>query len=45
MRRAFDPHEALKRNSLGVLAFAHPELRHDFDLYLLSRNEDVNGAG
>ena len=28
----------------GVLEFAanKPELRHDFDLYLQSRNEDIN---
>ncbi len=41
---AFDPHEDLKRNSHGVLEFAtnKPALRHDFDLYLHSRNEDVN---
>ncbi len=44
VRHAFDPHEDLKRNSSGVLEFAtnKPELRHDFDLYLMSRNEDVN---
>jgi hypothetical protein len=40
----FDPLEDLKRNSHGVLEFASnkPELRHDFDLYLQSRNEDIN---
>lgn len=40
----FDPHEDLKRNSHGVLEFAgnKPDLRHDFDLYLQSRNEDIN---
>jgi hypothetical protein len=40
----FDPLEDLKRNSHGVLEFASnkPELRHDFDLYLMSRNEDIN---
>jgi hypothetical protein len=40
----FDPREDLKRNSHGVLEFAanKPELRHDFDLYLQSRNEDIN---
>jgi len=44
VRHAFDPHEDLKRNSFGVLEFAtnKPELRHDFDLYLMSRNEDAN---
>jgi hypothetical protein len=41
---AFDPLEDLKRNSHGVLEFScnKPDLRHDFDLYLQSRNEDVN---
>ena len=44
VKHAFDPHEDLKRNTHGVLEFAtnKPELRHDFDLYLHSRNEDVN---
>jgi hypothetical protein len=44
VRHAFDPHEDLKRNSHGVLEFAtgKPELRHDFDLYPHSRNEDIN---
>jgi hypothetical protein len=44
VNHAFDPHEDLKRNSHGVLEFAtnKPELRHDFDRYLHSRNEDVN---
>ncbi|HUB49953.1 MAG TPA: hypothetical protein VMB73_33695 [Acetobacteraceae bacterium] len=46
VRHGFDPHEDLKRNSSGVLEFAtnKPELRHDFDLYLIGRNEDVNVA-
>ena len=46
VKHAFDPHADLKRNSFGVLEFAtnKPELRHDFDLYLMSRNEDVNVA-
>ncbi len=46
VKHAFDPHADLKRNSYGVLEFAtnKPELRHDFDLYLMSRNEDVNVA-
>jgi hypothetical protein len=46
VRHAFDPHEDLKRNSFGVLEFAtnKPALRHDFDLYLRSRNEDTNVA-
>jgi hypothetical protein len=46
VQHQFDPHEDLKRNSHGVLEFAtnKPELRHDFDLYLHSRNEDGNSA-
>jgi hypothetical protein len=46
VRHGFDPHADLKRNSSGVLEFAtnKPELRHDFDLYLIGRNEDVNVA-
>jgi hypothetical protein len=44
IKNNFDPLEDLKRNSHGVLELASnkPELRHDFDLYLQSRNEDVN---
>jgi hypothetical protein len=44
LKHDFDPLEDLKRNSHGVLEFASnkPELRHDFDLYLQSRNEDIN---
>jgi hypothetical protein len=44
IKHDFDPLEDLKRNSHGVLEFASnkPELRHDFDLYLQSRNEDIN---
>ena len=44
VKHGFDPHEDLKRNSHGVLEFAtnKPELRHDFDLYLHARNEDIN---
>jgi hypothetical protein len=44
LEHGFDPHEDLKRNSHGVLEWAgnKPELRHDFDLYLQSRNEDIN---
>ena len=44
VKHAFDPFDDLKRNSHGVLEFAtnKPELRHDFDLYLHSRNEDIN---
>jgi hypothetical protein len=47
VKHHFDPHEDLKRNSHGVLEFAtnKPELRHDFDLYLHSRNEDINALG
>jgi hypothetical protein len=46
VRHRFDPLEDLKRNSHGVLEFAvnKPELRHDFDLYLHSRCEDINTA-
>jgi Glycosyl transferase family 2 len=46
VNHAFDPYEDLKRNTHGVLEFAtnKPELRHDFDLYLHSRNEDANAA-
>jgi len=44
IKHDFDPLEDLKRNGNGVLEFASnkPELRHDFDLYLQSRNEDIN---
>ena len=44
LKHGFHPHEDLKRNSFGVLEFAtnKPELRHDFDLYLHQRNEDIN---
>lgn len=43
-KHEFDPLEDLKRNSSGVLEWAgnKPELRHDFDLYLKGRNEDIN---
>ena len=42
LKHGFDPRTDLKRNSFGVLEFAlnKPELRHEFDLYLRSRNED-----
>ena len=42
IKHGFDPHEDLKRNAHGVFEFAlnKPELRHDFDLYMHSRNED-----
>jgi hypothetical protein len=44
VRHDFDPTEDLKKNAHGVLEFAgnKPELRHDFDLYLQRRNEDIN---
>lgn len=44
LKHGFDPRVDLKRNAFGVLEFAtnKPELRHDFDLYLQSRNEDIN---
>ena len=44
VKHAFDPLEDLKKNSHGVIEFSSnkPELRHDFDLYLRSRNEDIN---
>ena len=44
VNHGFDPLEDLKRNRHGVLEFASnkPELRHDFDLYLHARNEDIN---
>lgn len=43
-KHGFDPIEDLKKNSHGVLEFAgnKPQLRHDFDLYLQRRNEDIN---
>ena len=46
VKHGFDPLEDLKRNSHGVLEFASnkPGLRHDFDTYLQSRNEDFNAA-
>ena len=44
VKHGFDPLNDLKRNSSGVLEWAgnKPELQHDFDLYLHSRNEDIN---
>lgn len=44
VKHGFDPFNDLKHNSHGVLEWAgnKPELRHDFDLYLQSRNEDIN---
>ena len=46
IEHAFDPLDDLRLNSHGVLEFdTHkPELRHDFDLYLQSRNEDINAV-
>lgn len=46
LQHQFDPIRDLKRNAFGVFEFASnkPELRHDFDLYLHSRNEDCNVA-
>jgi hypothetical protein len=46
VQHGFDPHEDLKRNSFGVLEFAtnKPALRRAFDLYLMSRNEDINSV-
>lgn len=40
----FDPYTDLKRNEWGVLEFAgnKPLLERDFDLYMRSREEDVN---
>jgi hypothetical protein len=47
VQHQFDPYEDLKRNSHGVLEFAtnKPDLRHDFDRYLQSRQEDLNAPG
>ena len=44
IRHGFDPLEDLKRNSFGVLELScnKPQLRRDFDRYLMSRNEDIN---
>ena len=44
VRHGFDPDEDLKRNSFGVFEWSgnKPELRREFDLYLRSRNEDIN---
>lgn len=44
MRHGFDPSTDLKRNTYGVIEFAgnKPDLEREFDLYLRSRNEDVN---
>jgi hypothetical protein len=44
LRHAFDPTTDLKRNTYGVLEWVgnKPELRREFDLYLRSRNEDIN---
>lgn len=44
VKHGFDPIADLKRNTYGVLEFsgAKPELEREFDLYLRSREEDVN---
>ena len=44
VRHGFDPDADLKRNTSGVFEWTgnKPELRREFDLYLRSRNEDVN---
>ena len=44
IRHGFNPETDLKRNTHGVYEWTgnKPELRREFDLYLRSRNEDVN---
>jgi hypothetical protein len=44
VRHGFDPDTDLKRNTYGVLEWAgnKPELEREWDLYLRSRNEDIN---
>ena len=44
IRHGFDPEIDLKRNTHGVFEWTggKPELRREFDLYLRSRNEDIN---
>ncbi len=44
IRHGFDPETDLKRNTFGVFEWTgnKPDLRREFDLYLRSRNEDVN---
>lgn len=44
VRNGFDPDTDLKRNSHGIFEWGgnKPELRREFDLYLRSRNEDIN---
>jgi hypothetical protein len=44
VRHGFDPDADLKRNSHGILEWAgnKPELEREWDLYLRSRNEDIN---
>ena len=44
VRHGFDPDTDLKRNSYGVLEWSgnKPELEREWDLYLRSRNEDIN---
>jgi len=44
LKHNFDPHVDLHKNTCGVIEFAShkPELKREFDLYLRSRNEDIN---
>jgi hypothetical protein len=44
LKHQFDPYTDLHKNSFGVLEFAShkPELKREFDVYLRSRNEDIN---
>ncbi len=44
IRQSFDPETDRKRNTHGVFEWTgnKPELRREFDLYLRSRDEDVN---
>ena len=44
IRHGFDPEIDLKRNTFGVFEWGgnKSELRREFDLYLRSRNEDIN---
>lgn len=46
IKNGFDPSIDLKRNTWGVVELAgnKPELRHDIDLYLRSRDEDSNST-
>ena len=44
LKHKFDPYTDVHKNSYGVLEFAShkPELKREFDVYLRSRNEDIN---